>query len=77
MKLPEIQNCPVCGQGVNLVSRDSGGVNCDSCGFSAVSREVTDANYLANLRPLLGVRVAAQRISNRLPLGYWEPRLAD
>ena len=70
MKMPEIRNCPVCGQELNLVSRDSGGVSCDSCGFIAHRAEVMDANYLANFRPLPDIRVAARRIATRARLNY-------
>ncbi len=70
MNSPEIRTCPVCGQEVNVAVRDSGGVSCDSCGFNAVIGEVTDANYLANFRPLPDIRVAARRIATRAPLNY-------
>ena len=77
MNSPVIRNCPVCGQEMNLVSRNSGGVNCDSCGFNAVSREVTDADYLANFRPLPDIQVVARNISERSSLSYWKLGLAD
>ena len=70
MSSPEVRNCPVCNQELDLASRNSGGVSCDSCGFNATRYEVDSANYLANFRPLLDIRVAARKISNREQLSY-------
>ena len=72
MSLPEIQMWPGCG-GEPLPFReglDLPGMRCDDCGFSASGRDVTVADYLANFRPLPGIRVVAKRISDRSMLKY-------
>jgi hypothetical protein len=63
--------CPGCG-GESLPFRegfDLPGMRCDNCGFSASGRDVTVADYLANFRPLPGIRVVAF-FSDRSMLKY-------
>lgn len=72
MSVPEFISCPGCGRESESTDALSDNVvaNCSKCGFSATTRDVARAEYLANFYPLPDIRIAARRISNREMLKY-------
>ncbi|MBT4125611.1 MAG: hypothetical protein HOJ22_00320 [Chloroflexi bacterium] len=74
----EFKSCPGCRQESESTENLASNVlaNCSKCGFSATTRDVAHADYLANFYPLPDVRVAARRISNRKMLKYSAGRMA-
>ena len=72
MKLPEIELCLGCGQDIplNAERRENFVAECASCGFYASTKDMVQADFLANFRPLPSVSEAARRIAAREPLNY-------
>ena len=77
MRSSEFRSCPGCSRESEATSDSSSKyvvAECSKCGFSATTRDVAEAEYLANFIPLPDIRTAAARIANRSMLNYSEQR---
>ncbi|MEE8045742.1 MAG: hypothetical protein V3T49_02765 [Dehalococcoidia bacterium] len=70
MKVPKITMCPGCGLEPTPFrdNKEHLGVWCDSCGFNSSLVDEMHAEYLNYFHPKIDIRIAAQRIRDRMPL---------
>ena len=79
MKLPEIEMCPSCGREIppTAEKREYFVAECAACGFYASTKDMVQAEFLANFLPLPSVSEVARRIAAREPLDYAASKLAN